>query len=62
MSDAIRAEIRADQQLARNGASISWYIDGRASEGLREALKGPPPIPLQETKPTVPIKEIRGSN
>ena len=62
MSDAIRAEIRADQQLVRNGADIGWYIDGRASEGLREALRGPPPIPLEETRPNMLIREIRGSS
>jgi hypothetical protein len=63
MSDAIRAEVRADKQLARDGAAISWYIEGRASQGLRDALSGPPPppIPIQETRPNVPIREIRGS-
>jgi hypothetical protein len=56
MSDAIRAEIRADKQLARDGAQISWYIDGRASQGVRDALSGPPPppIPLQEMRPNLP--------
>jgi hypothetical protein len=62
MSDAIRAEIDADRALVQQGSAIEWYIDGRASQGLRDALAGPPPIPLRETKPTVPIAEIRGGS
>jgi hypothetical protein len=62
MSDAIRAEIAADRELVRQGAAIEWYIDGRASQGLRAALAEPPPIALRETRPTTPISEIRGGS
>jgi hypothetical protein len=62
MSDAIRAEIQADRALVQQGTAIEWYIDGRASQGLRDALAGPPPIPLRETRPTVPVAEIRGGS
>lgn len=54
----VASELRRDAALVADTWSITWHVEGRFSEPLRNALRVAR-IAIRETQPNTPIKDLR---